>query len=44
MRSREEPQKTFRIEIGQAQPWERAALADQRGGMQVTNEGVVANF
>ena len=31
----------FRIEIGQAQPGERAALADQRGGMQVTNQGEV---
>jgi hypothetical protein len=31
----------FRIEIGQAQPGECAALADQRGGMQVTDQGEV---
>ena len=34
----------IRIEIGEAQPGERAALSDQRGGMKVTNQGEVADL
>jgi hypothetical protein len=42
--SKKTGEASFRIEIGQAQPCEGAALADQRGRMQVANQGVVADL